>query len=93
MSKIASIAIARPLPCLASELGHFGIVRELLKHKLLDTNAKDVDWKTAVILATQKGHVKIVSEVLKHKMTRVNEKTDGGCTALILASKTGRVEV
>ena len=48
-----------------SDLGHCGVVCdcELLKHRLVDTNAENDAGNTAIILACEKGHSKVVCEL------------------------------
>jgi ankyrin repeat domain-containing protein 50 len=53
---------------IASEYGHDAVVRELLKHDMVDVNDKDKKGETTLIRASYSGHVGVVRELLKDDM-------------------------
>ena len=78
----------------ASQRGHSRIVRELLKHKLVDVNvAGGDDGDTALLLASLYDRSEVVRELLKSDMIDVNVTDAFGETALTGASQEGHAEV
>ena len=80
---------------IASELGHFDVVKLLLNHKNIQINlaAPDAGEGAPIITAAENGHVEIVELLLKHPSIDVNQvKIQGKRSALIVACIQGHVD-
>jgi ankyrin repeat protein len=89
----ATLAIAGPNEDLiaAAQLGDMPRIQALL-NKGADTNAKDINDKTALMHAAEKGHLDVVKALLANSAD-VNIKRKDGATALILASGEGHTAI
>lgn len=69
------------------------MVLELMKHQLVDVNAKDDNGKTALILSSERYNLGLIGALLKHQELDINAWNEDGATALHVASDAGHWDV
>ena len=75
---------------LASHAGHMNVIRELLKHPMVDLNAEDYKGTTALTVAIENERIlEVIEELSGHQDTVVAVETDNGVTALLVLSDVG----
>ena len=77
---------------LASEGGHYHVVKLLLLNKGLNINIQNNNGGTALMFASLLGHHKVV-QLLLSKDPDINIQSNNGVTALILSSRYGHHQV
>ena len=78
---------------MASQNGHYLVVRLLLNQNKVDVNAPMCDGSTSLWIASQNGYVEVVLLLLDHNKVNVNARLEDGSTALYVASQNDNAEI